>query len=238
MTARVSDSGHARDSHVVPRPRLYINHIAEFDWLIALEFGRVDDGQPSENWAGVNEQLGYLHDGPGGRVLGFKVLRFSEFDLDDDDVAEIWDGPRFDAPALGLADATTGEIVLAARTLFGGVSTVNRYYFDAGIAAEGEEALAMWLGCLQSGDSMAHFALGYTLYELGRLPEAYRHLRHYTEIAPAGPWNWCWYGKAAEAIGELEEARRAYERAIELEDEDQETDAPELLEALLQKETS
>ena len=33
---------------------------------------------------------------------------------------------------------------------------------------------------------MAHFGLGYTLYDLGRFQEAYRHLRHYTEIAPHG----------------------------------------------------
>ena len=65
--------------------------------------------------------------------------------------------------------------------------------------------------------------------ELGRHHEAYRHLRYYAELAPAGAWNWCWYGKAAQAIGEIDEARRAYRRAIELEPSDQETDAPELL---------
>ena len=64
---------------------------------------------------------------------------------------------------------------------------------------------------------MAHFALGYTLYDLGRFHEAYRHLRYYAELAPAGSWNWCWYGKAAQAIGEIDEARAAYRRAIELE---------------------
>ena len=77
---------------------------------------------------------------------------------------------------------------------------------------------------------MAHFGLGYTLYDLGRPQEAYRHLRHYTEIAPCGSWNWCWLGKAAEALGETSEARTAYERALELEDEGgEETDAAELL---------
>src|SRR4051812_5204365 len=81
---------------------------------------------------------------------------------------------------------------------------------------------------------MAHFALGYTLYELGRFPEAYRHLRHYTEIAPHGSWNWCWFGKGAEAVGEKEEAIVAYGRALELEAEgDQETDATERLKELV-----
>ena len=80
---------------------------------------------------------------------------------------------------------------------------------------------------------MAHFGLGYTLYDLGRFKEAYRHLRRYTEISPCGGWNWCWLGKAAEAVGETAEARAAYERAIELESSgDQESDASELLEQL------
>jgi hypothetical protein len=44
-------------------PKLFINHVASYDWLIALEFGRVDDAQPSENWVGsgrgdVRRQVG------------------------------------------------------------------------------------------------------------------------------------------------------------------------------------
>ena len=131
-------------------------------------------------------------------------------------------------PQLGLTDASVGEIVLAARALFGG-PTINRVYFKAAVNADPEEALDLWLSCLAAGDCMAHFALGYTLYDLGRFHEAYRHLRYYAELAPAGSWNWCWYGKAAQAIGEIDEARTAYLRAIELEPCDQETDAAELL---------
>jgi Flp pilus assembly protein TadD len=76
----------------------------------------------------------------------------------------------------------------------------------------------------------AHFGLGYCFHEAGRQAEAYRHLRHCTEISPCGAWNWRWLGVAAEAVGETAEARAAYERAIELGDD--ETDAAELLEAL------
>jgi tetratricopeptide (TPR) repeat protein len=213
--------------------RLYLNWIANLDWLIALEFGRVDDGQPSENWEGVSEAFGYLHEEPGGRCVGFKILGFSLFDPEDEAVAAIWDRPRFEVPALGLDDASAGEIVLAARALFGSESTVNRQFFSAAVDATGEEALALWLACLQAGDSMAHFGLGYTLYELGRFSEAYRHLRHYTEIAPEGAWNWCWRGKAAAAIGELEEAEEAWEKAIGLERASgDETEAPDLLAGL------
>lgn len=212
------------------RPRLYLNHVADFDWLIALEFGRVDDGQPPDNWRGVSESFGFLHDLPDGPVIGFKILDFSAFDPEAPEVAEIWRAPHFDAPALGLNRVVAGEVVLAARALFGSRSTINRQFFDVAVGARGEEALELWLACLQTGDAMAHFGLGYTLYELGRIPEAYRHLRHYTEIAPNGSWNWCWLGKAAQALGETAEARTAYERAIELEEAgEQETDARELL---------
>jgi tetratricopeptide (TPR) repeat protein len=210
--------------------RLYLNHIRELDWLIALEFGRVDDAQPPENWRGVSGRFGFLCDGPGGAEVGFKVLDVSRFDAEDPAVEEIWTGPRFDAPVLGLTGVPAGEIVLAARALFGNAGSVNREYFDAACDAQGEDALGLWLACLQAGDGMAHFGLGYTLYELGRHREAYRHLRHYTEIAPHGSWNWCWLGRAAEAVGERDEARRAYERAIQLEQAgDQGTDADELL---------
>ena len=213
--------------------KLYLNWVAEYDWLIALEFGRVDDGQPPDSWESVNDSLGFLHEKPGGDVLGFKVLGFSSLDPEDEELALIWGDPRFDVPVLGLRSASAGEIVLAARPLFGEESTINRQHIDAATSAKGEEALRLWLACLQAGDSMAHFGLGYTLYELGRFQEAYRHLRHYTEISPNGPWNWCWLGKAAAAIGELEEAQAAFGRAIELEaDSGEETDAPELLAAL------
>ena len=52
---QVSDEAH---------PKLYINHLVEYDWLIALEFGRVDDAQPPDNWRGVSDEFGYLHDAP------------------------------------------------------------------------------------------------------------------------------------------------------------------------------
>ena len=171
----------------------------------------------------------------GGRVVGFKVLDFSTFDVDDEDVGEIWVGPRFDAPLLGLRDVPAGEVVLAARALLGEESTVNRDFFNAAIEERDlQEARSLWLSCLQAGDSMAHYGLGYTLYELGDYLQAYRHLRHYSEIAPHGSWIWFWVGKAAEAVGEREEAIAAYTRALELEAEgDEETDAAERLKPLI-----
>jgi tetratricopeptide (TPR) repeat protein len=218
-------------------PRLHLNRISGLDWLIALEFGRVDDGQAADCWRGVGEDFGYLLDSPDGRIVGFKVQNYSRFDPEDPEVSEIWTLARFEVPLLGLHAASAGEIVLAARPLLGEDDTINRLYFDAAVATDdSEKALSLWLACLQAGDSMAHFGLGYTLFDLGRHHEAYRHLRHYAEIAPAGAWNWCWLGRAAEAIGEVAEAREAYERAIALSEEgDYDTDAAELLAALARR---
>src|SRR4051812_44314265 len=159
------------------RPRLYINHAPELDWLIALEFGRVDDAQPSENWRGVTDELGLLYDAPGGSCVGFKVVDFQSFDPHQHDVEELWRQPRFDVPLLGLGDVSVGETVLATRALLGAIPTINRVYFnDAAGTSDPQEALGLWLCCLEAGDSMAHFGVGYTLYELGRFQEAYRHL--------------------------------------------------------------
>jgi tetratricopeptide (TPR) repeat protein len=216
----------------VPLPRLYLNHLPEYDWLIALEFGRVDDGQPRELWRGLTEHVGVLLDAPGGDPVGFKITGLSAFDAEARDEPAIWEAPRFHVPQLGLPEAPIGEIVLALRALVGAAPTINRVYFGEAVNEKGEEALGSWQCCLEAGDGMAHFALGYTLYDLGRFHEAYRHLRYYAQIAPAGAWNQCWYGKAAEAIGEVEEARAAYHRALALEGADQETDAAELLAAL------
>ncbi|WP_304786383.1 hypothetical protein [Patulibacter sp.] len=221
-------------SAVDARPRLYLNHDVDFDWLRAVEFGRVTEDQPQGRWSTLSEQFAYLADEAGGRVVGFVVEDLPSFDEDAPEHEAIWREPRFDAPVLGLTDATAGEIVLAARTFFSGRDSINRSIFGMATEVEGEEAVERWRHCLEAGDGMAHFALGYTLLELGRHAEAYRHLRHYTEIAPTGAWNWCWYGRAAEAIGEIAEARAAYARAIELEglEDGDQTDAAERLTAL------
>lgn len=164
--------------------------------------------EPPENWRGSASTSGSSTNSPGGRCRGFKVLEVSRFDPEAAEVREIWNGPRFDAPLLGLTNASAGEIIVAARPLLDSDNTINRAFFEAAIDEQDDpqEALALWLACLQAGDSMAHFALGYTLYELGRYHDAYRHLRHYAEIAPCHAWNWCWFGKAAAAPGERDEA--------------------------------
>jgi hypothetical protein len=97
------------------QPRLYINHAADPDWLIALAFARVDDGQPPDCWEGVSQDFGWLHEGTDGPIVGFKVLNFSAFDAADDEHSAIWTGPRFDAPLVGLTPATAGEFAIRRR---------------------------------------------------------------------------------------------------------------------------
>jgi len=214
----------------MPLPRVHLSHDSAFDWLTALEFGRIHDGTPREDWEGVDDDFGFLHSGVGGPIMGFMVKRFSRFDVDDPKVAAIWTASHFEVPLLGLPRASAGEVILAVRPTLGGQRTINRGYFHEAVDVQHRDpatALRLWRCCLEAGDSMAHFALGYTLYELRRYREAYGHLRYYVQIAPAAAWNWCWLGKAAHAIGEIAEARSAYERAIAI--GGAETDAPTLL---------
>ena len=219
------------------RPRLFLNHDADYDWLIALEFGRVDDGVPIENWFGVDEDFAYLLERPvDGRPLGFRVNSFSEFDADDSERRIIWTGPRFDVPVLGLTDVSAGEIIVAARVFFGGTSSINRVYFDAAVGSKDDldEAAELWTSCLQAGDCMAHYGLGYTLHDLGEYRRAYQHLRAYAELVPTNEWAWYWLGKTCEALGERDEALTAYRRAVEIEERDDvdDTGARERLEAI------
>lgn len=215
---------------MAPLP-LFINRDVDYDWLIALAFGRVLDGQPDDHRADAGEDAAWILDRPGGEVIGFAVQQLSEFDADAANA--LWTGPRFAAPTLGLAEASAGEIVIASQARFARFSTLNRRFFDAAIGSDGDEALCAWMACLETGDAMAHYGLGYTLVELGRYREAYAHLRFYTELAPFNGWAWCWLGQAAAGLGSPDEARAAYARALELEEAGGfETDAVELLEDL------
>ncbi len=194
------------------RPRLYINHIAEFDWLIALEYGRVDEGQRDDAWTGITENFGYLFERE--RCVGFKLIGFSEFDLDAPEHEPLWSGPRFDAPTLALSNCSAGEVILAARAHYGDRSSTNRLYFNAAIEAQStDESLAEWLGCVESGDSMAHYGLGIALYDRGEYTRAYTHLRFYATIAPREAWAQFWLARAALAIGEHAEAGAAARKA-------------------------
>ena len=211
------------------RPRLFLSYDPWLDSLAAPEFGRVTEGQPDDHWKPVADHLALLLDGPGGRCVGFMVDSLAAFDPDEEDDV-VWGEPRFHAPVLGLLDSPVGEIVLAARAHWGDGCSFNRQVFNMAARCDGAEAQGYWESCLETGDQMAHFGLGYTLLEMGRHLEGYRHLRYYADLAPAQPWVQVWLGKGALAIGERGEAVRAFRRAVELEEAGAEpTDAAELL---------
>ena len=211
-------------------PSLFISRDPDYGWLSALEFGRVSDGQKPSCWRPVDENFAYFVPERARRPRGFHVINLDDFDPWAAEVEGIWTGPGFASPLLGLDAASAGEVIVAAKAYLGDEPTINRAYFDMATRVRGEEAVNLWRCCLESGDPMAHFALGYTLYELGQHREAYAHLRHYIALAPHSSWNWCWLGKAAAAIGARGEAEAAYRRALELTARgDQETDASELL---------
>jgi len=213
---------------------LYLSHDAEYHWLTAIEFGETDDLQPADRWEGVSDSFGWLLREPGGTPMGFVIKDFSAFDAEDVHVASIWEEPRFYVPALGLHNATAGEIALAADAFLDGQSTLNRRLFhDAIAAADSPVAVDLWRECLQAGDLMAHYGIGYTYFGLGRHRETYRHLRAYAELVPSNSWAWCWTGRAAHAMGNVGDAEIAYQNALDAEEAgSDETDAEALLEAL------
>jgi tetratricopeptide (TPR) repeat protein len=218
-------------------PTLRISYDADLDVLIALTPTAVIDGELDHHADELLDGFFVYRRGPDARIIGFACADAHGWDvLANDDTPEIWDGPRFAVPTLGLADASIGEIVLAAQTTFT-ASTPDVVLFDraveAGDASDWEESEGWWRLCLATGDLRAHFGLGYTLVELGRPREAFGHLRVYSELVPGLAWAWLWRGRAAEDMGELREARSCYEHAVELEEAGgDETDAGERLAAL------
>ncbi len=123
-----------------------------------------------------------------------------------------------------------------------GEPTVDAMYFGLAVAAQhddetdAETVAELYRMALEAGQQRARFALGYVLLEAGRARDAYDHLRRYAEQAPSNSWAWRWLGAAAEAIGEVKEALRAYKRAELCQARGSfETDAAELAVALRER---
>lgn len=218
------------------RPTLRISYDADRDFLWALVPGAVVDGQGEDETEEVLDGLFVYRDGADGPLKGFGVGGAFAWEVIDNQEDVVWGarGLCFDVPTLALRDATIGEIVLAAQRSLQG-STPDVLLFDLAVSAgtngHWEKAEELWRLCLAAGEMKAHFGLGYTLVELGRPREAFGHLAMYTEITPRLAWAWVWRGRAAEEMGEVAEARSCFERALEVDEED-ETDAEERLEAL------
>src|SRR6187200_2451852 len=120
--------------------RLHLTHIPELDTLVALEYGRVDEGVPERWWRRVGTEVGYLWDPDHGCDVGFKVRSFSGLDVEA--ISEFWRPPVFTVPMLGLPEASAGDVVLAARALFGNRPSISHEFFALAGEASGEEALA------------------------------------------------------------------------------------------------
>jgi hypothetical protein len=111
---------------------------------VALEYGRIDEGQPLD-WRGpVGDDMGCFHDGPVGQEVGFKALPLCAIDIDADELSEIWGDPRFDVPMLGLTAAGSREIIVAARAFCVGRSSLGDEFLTRAVEADGEDALELW----------------------------------------------------------------------------------------------
>lgn len=207
---------------------LFLSYDRALDWLEAAPYGVVMDRQGHDRWRAASDEFGWFLDRPGGRPIGFKIVDFSVFDPSG--LPAVFEGPRFDVPALGLRAVSAGECALALPTFLGGQSTLDRRLFDAAMEASGEQAVHLWLATLQAGNCMAHYGAGYSLLDVGEPRAAYRHLRAYTELVPNDAWAWAFRAKAAAAIGEVREAAACCREAMRLEEVyDEATDAAELL---------
>lgn len=217
-------------------PTARISYDADQDLLEATVPDAVIDGPLDDEVDTVLDGVHIVRRGAGGPVIGFAVEEAFAWDPErnaDDDA--VWGGAvRFDVPTLALTDAPIGLIVAAARATLDG-STADVLCFDEAVQRgdEPDEAEGWWRACLASGQLRAHFGLGYTLLALHRPREAYGHLAAYTELLPRNAWAWHWRAQAAEALGEVAEAKACFRRAIEAEAAGSfATDADEHLERL------
>jgi hypothetical protein len=155
--------------------RLHPTYDREHDVLSVLEYGRVAEGQPDGCWRAVGGRVLVLHDGVNGPEVGVWVSEASRLDVHAGAVAGLWGHPRFDVPMVGLTAACAGDVILAARALFGGRASIGHGFLgDLREAEDDDEAEQIWRAALECGDMYAHLGLGRVLYALGRDQEAYR----------------------------------------------------------------
>ncbi|MGC9221903.1 MAG: ADP-ribosylglycohydrolase family protein [Solirubrobacteraceae bacterium] len=171
------------------------------------------------------------------KCVGFTMQNFSSFDFEAPANAAVWRGPRFDVPPLGIEQGTVGLIAATARLVIGSLRTPDRVLFDQAVAAgKGEKALLLWQACLEEGNELARYALGYTLLALGRPLEAREQLKHYSSIVRRNAWAWCYLGQACEQLEDWEQAEYSYRQSITATQAGAlETDAPGRLADLLRR---
>jgi ADP-ribosyl-[dinitrogen reductase] hydrolase len=223
-SAAVFQEGPMLVSNVPDRDVLYV-HEREFAW----------DGLEPSRELEICEDVRLMFDTPNGRCVGFFLGGLSHFEFEAPQNAAIWTGPRFDIPPLGIEQGTVGLIAATVRLAIGGLRTPDRVLFDAALAAGNtEDALELWEACLQAGNELARYSLGYTLLHLDRPAEAHEPLKRYSANVRGNSWAWCYLGQACARLVDREGAEYAYRQALKAtEAGSYETDAPERLARLL-----
>lgn len=194
---------------------LFVSHVPERDALYVLERGYVDDGLEEERKVEICENVWLALDLEGEECVGFILGPLSEFDFEAPENAAVWTGPRFDVPALGVEHGTVGLVAATARLVLGDLRTPDRVLFEAAVRAEDpNEALALWEACLEEGNELARYAVGYTLLTLGRPQEAHEQLKRYSALVRRNAWAWCYLGQTCEQLDDFEGAEYAYRQAL------------------------
>ncbi len=216
---------------------MLVSHVPERDALYVHERGYAFDDLEPARCVEVCDQVRLMLGLDAERCVGFAMNGLSRFAFEAPENAVVWGGPRFDVPPLGIEQGTVGLIAATARLLLAGLRTPDRVRFDQALAAgESEEAIELWQACLDEGNELARYALGYTLLNHGRALEAKEQLKQYSSIVRSNAWAWCYLGQACEALEDWEEAEYAYRQAITATRAGaHDTDSPERLAELLRR---
>jgi ADP-ribosyl-[dinitrogen reductase] hydrolase len=213
--ARLAAEAAIAESAAFRHGSMLVSNVPERDMLYVLERDYCEDGIEPERVIDICEQAAILLDPAGARCIGFVVRGLSEFDFEGMANAAVWSGPRFDVPALGIRQGTVGLVAATTRLVLGDLRTPDRVLFDAAVnARDREEALTLWQACLDEGNELARYALGYTQLELGRPREAHDQLKRYSVLVPRNAWAWCYLGQACEQLEDWEGAEYAYRQSL------------------------
>lgn len=221
-------------------PQVLVSNLPGFRRLELRIDGRALDGFLPSQVRPVSDAVRWINDAGRDEPIGLQLVHGVDLDLDDPAYDPLWDTSPHDAPALGLRGVSIGHILaVALMQLDPTERTPDRLRFSAAVACQDEDwelALEHWCDCLEQGDQMAHFAIGYSLMELERPAQAKEPLRRYTRLEPNNAFSWLWLGHACWALGDFEGAEYAYTAAVSrtaLGSFD--TDAPDLLDRVRER---
>ena len=204
----------------VTRHPMALSFDTKTDWLSICEFGAVAERKLPGCALLISEHLQFLLRRPRGTVIGFEVWGLHTIGVDAES-PNLWTGPRFRVPVLGLKSAVVAEIVMRARVVHGGCSTPDVLALERAneLSAAGDltAAEAALREALAAGLLLAHLRLAGVLAAQGRYDEAYDHARVFTELAPRNSWGWACLGRVCIERGDRVEATAALRRAVRLE---------------------